>query len=168
MEPAFHRGDILFLTNPSNTRYEIGDITVYKIPGQDIPIVHRILETHDVVKVVNGSVFTRITMDVSDLTIPSLFSVRESKPRPENQLLLTKGDNNYLDDVELYQGLDWLERKHIVGKVRGWVSQVMTMHHSILIHSFHRFLPYVGYVTIAMVCCSVSFQRKSHKLVLAE
>jgi len=92
-------------------RYEIGDITVYKIPGQDIPIVHRILETHDVVKAVNG--------------------VRESKPRPENQLILTKGDNNYLDDVELYQGLDWLERKHIVGKVRG-------------------FLPYVGYVTIAM------------------
>jgi len=111
MEPAFYRGDILFLINPPNKRYEIGDITVYKIPGQDIPIVHRILETHDVVKVVNG--------------------VREAKPLPENQLLLTKGDNNYLDDVELYQGLDWLERKHIVGKVRG-------------------FLPYVGYVTIAM------------------
>ena len=133
MEPAFYRGDILFLTNPSNTRYEIGDITVYKIPGQDIPIVHRILETHDVVKVINGSVFTRITMDVRELTIPSLCSVRESKPRPENQLLLTKGDNNYLDDVELYQGLDWLERKHIVGKVRGWVSFVTT-HHSTLIH----------------------------------
>ena len=55
--------------------------------------------------------------------MPSLCSVRESKPRPENQLLLTKGDNNYLDDVELYQGLDWLERKHIVGKVRGCVSK---------------------------------------------
>jgi len=50
-----------------------------------------------------------------------LCSVREATPRPENQLLLTKGDNNYLDDVELYQGLDWLERKHIVGKVRGSV-----------------------------------------------
>jgi signal peptidase len=124
MEPAFYRGDILFLTNPPNTRYEIGDITVYKIPGQDIPIVHRILETHDVVKVVNGSVFfTRLTTDGSELTAPSLCSVRESKPRPENQLLLTKGDNNYLDDVELYQGLDWLERKHIVGKVRGCVSK---------------------------------------------
>jgi signal peptidase len=61
MEPAFHRGDILFLINPPNMRYEIGDITVYKIPGQDIPIVHRILETHDVVKVVNGCVFIRVT-----------------------------------------------------------------------------------------------------------
>ncbi|KAI0306129.1 hypothetical protein B0F90DRAFT_1808621 [Multifurca ochricompacta] len=89
MEPAFYRGDILFLVNPQNKRYEVGDITVYKIPGQDIPIVHRVLETHDVVKVVNG--------------------VRQAKPLPENQLLLTKGDNNYLDD-----------RKHIVGKVRGY------------------------------------------------
>jgi signal peptidase len=35
------------------------------------------------------------------------------------QLLLTKGDNNELDDVQLYNGLDYLEKKHIVGKVRG-------------------------------------------------
>ncbi|CAE6421907.1 unnamed protein product [Rhizoctonia solani] len=50
---------------------------------------------------------------------------------PTEQLLLTKGDNNALDDIELYRGLRWLERKHIVGKVQG-------------------FLPYVGYATIAM------------------
>lgn len=62
MEPAFHREEMLFLINPPNTWYEIADITVYKIPGHDIPIVHRILETHDVVKVVNESVFTRITL----------------------------------------------------------------------------------------------------------
>lgn len=31
MEPAFYRGDILFLTNPANSPYEIGDITVYKV-----------------------------------------------------------------------------------------------------------------------------------------
>lgn len=46
MEPAFYRGDLLFLTNPPNTPYQIGDVTVYKIPGQNIPIVHRVLETH--------------------------------------------------------------------------------------------------------------------------
>ncbi|KZV74984.1 hypothetical protein PENSPDRAFT_647508 [Peniophora sp. CONT] len=111
MEPAFYRGDLLFLINPTNTRYQTGDITVYKIPGQDIPIVHRVLETRDVVKKVDG--------------------VLELIPSPDNQLLLTKGDNNAGDDVELYRGLSHLERKHIVGKVRG-------------------FLPYVGYVTIAM------------------
>ncbi len=37
------------------------------------------------------------------------------------QYLLTKGDNNYVDDIDLYQGLEWLERKHIVGKARGYV-----------------------------------------------
>jgi signal peptidase len=31
MEPAFYRGDILFLTNPVNVPYAIGDITVYKM-----------------------------------------------------------------------------------------------------------------------------------------
>ena len=50
MEPAFYRGDLLFLTNPASERYQTGDITVYKIPGADIPIVHRVLETHDFVK----------------------------------------------------------------------------------------------------------------------
>lgn len=49
MEPAFYRGDLLFLTNPADQRYQTGDITVYKIPGADIPIVHRVLETHDFV-----------------------------------------------------------------------------------------------------------------------
>ncbi|WWC86948.1 signal peptidase I [Kwoniella dendrophila CBS 6074] len=98
MEPAFYRGDILFLTNPAEVTYEIGDITVYKIPGQNIPIVHRVIESH-----------------ISNTT----------------QLLLTKGDNNPGDDITLYNGIEWIERKHIIGKVRG-------------------FLPYIGYVTIAM------------------
>ncbi|KAK4684507.1 signal peptidase I, partial [Tremellales sp. Uapishka_1] len=98
MEPAFYRGDILFLTNPASVPYEIGDITVYRIPGGDIPIVHRVIESH----------LTNTT-----------------------QLLLTKGDNNDGDDIQLYGGIQWLQREHIIGKVRG-------------------FLPYVGYVTIAM------------------
>lgn len=54
MEPAFYRGDLLFLTNPASERYHTGDITVYKIPGADIPIVHRVLETHDIAAVLNS------------------------------------------------------------------------------------------------------------------
>ncbi|OAX33145.1 hypothetical protein K503DRAFT_775930 [Rhizopogon vinicolor AM-OR11-026] len=57
-------------------------------------------------------------------------------PPGEHQMLLTKGDNNHVDDIELYQGLDRLERRHIVGKVCG-------------------FLPYIGYVMIVMVNLSV-------------
>lgn len=101
MEPAFYRGDLLFLTNPVNEPYQVGDITVYKIPGEDIPIVHRVIESH--YKVDN----------------------------PLVQDILTKGDNNKYDDISLYKRMKWLERQHVVGKVRG-------------------FLPYVGYVTIAM------------------
>ena len=42
-----------------------------------------------------------------------------ASPLAATQLLLTKADNNPVDDLDLYQGLEWLERKHIVGKVRG-------------------------------------------------
>ncbi|OJA21079.1 hypothetical protein AZE42_11064 [Rhizopogon vesiculosus] len=42
-------------------------------------------------------------------------------PPEEHQLLLTKDDNNHVDDIELYQGLNWLERRHIVGKDRGYI-----------------------------------------------
>nr|KIR89050.1 signal peptidase I [Cryptococcus tetragattii IND107] len=117
MEPAFYRGDILFLMNPADVPYEVGDITVYKVPGSEIPIVHRVIESH-----------------ITNTT----------------QLLLTKGDNNPGDDIVLYNGLQWIERRHIIGKVRG-------------------FLPYVGYVTIAMVkrlpatqVCTVGYHRLGH------
>eukprot|EP00992_Anisonema_acinus_P013119 TRINITY_DN8556_c0_g1_i1.p1 TRINITY_DN8556_c0_g1~~TRINITY_DN8556_c0_g1_i1.p1 ORF type:complete len:185 (+),score=18.24 TRINITY_DN8556_c0_g1_i1:58-612(+) len=46
--------------------------------------------------------------------------------------LLTKGDNNQVDDRGLYsQGQQWLERRHLMGRAKG-------------------FLPYVGMVTIIM------------------
>lgn len=46
MEPAFYRGDLLFLSMPSS-QLRVGDITVYKVPGAEIPIVHRVIEVHD-------------------------------------------------------------------------------------------------------------------------
>lgn len=98
MEPAFYRGDLLFLSMPSGP-LKVGDIPVYKVPGADIPIVHRIIETHDA---------------------------------PDgDQLILTKGDNNDSDDLALYHGARWMRRSNMVGRVRGY-------------------MPYVGYVTIAL------------------
>lgn len=44
MEPAFQRGDLLFLWNRS-PRAEIGEIVVYNVKGKDIPIVHRVVRT---------------------------------------------------------------------------------------------------------------------------
>ncbi|SGY25818.1 BQ5605_C018g08670 [Microbotryum silenes-dioicae] len=101
MEPAIQRGDLLFLTMPRKAPLKLGDITVYKIPGTPIPIVHRVIEVHD------------------------------HRRNTTEQWILTKGDNNMADDVDLYNGIKYLQRSHIVGKVQGYV-------------------PYVGYVTIMM------------------
>lgn len=45
MEPAFQRGDLLFLWN-RNKRNAVGDVVVYNIEGKPIPIVHRVLREH--------------------------------------------------------------------------------------------------------------------------
>ncbi|CAG2180364.1 unnamed protein product, partial [Oppiella nova] len=47
MEPAFHRGDLLFLTNYKEDPIRVGDIVVFKVEGRDIPIVHRVLKLHE-------------------------------------------------------------------------------------------------------------------------
>jgi signal peptidase I len=100
MEPAFQRGDILFLNN-ANHEVFVGDVVVFKIKDRDIPIVHRILKVHQ----------DAVTQEVE---------------------LLTKGDNNRVDDRGLYApGQLWLKREDILGKAVGT-------------------LRYVGMVTIAL------------------
>jgi len=47
MEPAFYRGDLLFLTNDREDPIRVGDIVVFRIEGRDIPIVHRVLKVHE-------------------------------------------------------------------------------------------------------------------------
>lgn len=93
MEPAFKRGDLLFLAlGPS--RIETGDICVYKLKGRDIPIVHRVIKTHDDAKT-------------------------------GKQFILTKGDNNQVDDRGLYnRGQDWIHREDIMGRVVGHIPNV--------------------------------------------
>lgn len=123
MEPAFRRGDILFLTNPSGDQYKTGDIVVYKVPGAEIPIVHRVVQARDVVPEeretdVRFPVDGDVKWFVQPKVVPWL-GAEEKEDAVWDQLLLTKGDNNDVDDVELYNGLDWLQRKHIVGKVKG-------------------------------------------------
>ncbi|CAM9089700.1 unnamed protein product [Chrysoparadoxa australica] len=46
MEPAFQRGDILFLDN-HNDPIRAGEVVVYKIKDRDIPIVHRVMKVHE-------------------------------------------------------------------------------------------------------------------------
>lgn len=47
MEPAFHRGDLLFLTNIPEEPVRVGEIVVFKVEGRDIPIVHRVIKLHE-------------------------------------------------------------------------------------------------------------------------
>lgn len=47
MEPAFHRGDLLFLTNFESDPVRVGEIVVFKVEGRDIPIVHRVVKLHE-------------------------------------------------------------------------------------------------------------------------
>ena len=69
MEPAFRRGDILFLDN-RNPVVRVGEIVVFKIKDRDVPIVHRVMKVHE----------------KKDGVVE----------------LLTKGDNNRVDDRGLY------------------------------------------------------------------
>nr|XP_060157472.1 signal peptidase complex catalytic subunit SEC11C-like [Globicephala melas] len=100
MEPAFHRGNLLLLTNFREDLVRDGEIVVFKVEGQDIPTVHRVIKVH---KKDNGDI-----------------------------KFLTKGGNNEVDNRGLYkEGQNWLEKKDVVGRARG-------------------FLPYVGMLTIIM------------------
>lgn len=47
MEPAFHRGDLLFLTNFHDDPIRAGEIVVFKVESRDIPIVHRVIKVHE-------------------------------------------------------------------------------------------------------------------------
>jgi len=47
MEPAFYRGDLLFLTNKEEEPIRVGEIVVFEVEGREIPIVHRVLRAHE-------------------------------------------------------------------------------------------------------------------------
>ncbi|KAM0800430.1 signal peptidase complex catalytic subunit sec11, partial [Usnea florida] len=46
MEPAFQRGDLLFLWNRGRDT-QVGEVVVYNVKGKDIPIVHRVVRSDD-------------------------------------------------------------------------------------------------------------------------
>ena len=43
MDPAYYRGDILFLTFYESDSVVPGDVVVFKLKEQEIPIVHRVI-----------------------------------------------------------------------------------------------------------------------------
>ena len=86
MEPSMQRGDVLLLAK--NTPIENGDIIVYELEGENIPIVHRVVTTQT-----------------------------DSKGQLQ---ILTKGDNNPVNDRGLYrQKALYIQDHMVVGKVPG-------------------------------------------------
>ena len=134
MEPAFQRGDILFLTNLDDP-IAVGEIVVFKVAGRDIPLVHRVLRVHE----------RGLLTAESAPPVTSPFSLEPAPPAPAPAHaaggalpplgavdFLTKGDNNNIDDRNLYApGHLWLQRSEILGRARAS-------------------LPYAGMVTILL------------------
>ncbi|KAG6599407.1 signal peptidase complex catalytic subunit SEC11C-like [Cucurbita moschata] len=93
MEPGFARGDILFL-HMNEDPIRAGEIVVYKIEGQVIPIVHRVIKVHE----------TRDTGEVYILT------------KGDN--------NEFDDILLYAKDQLWLERQHLMGKAIGFLPYV--------------------------------------------
>lgn len=125
MEPAFQRGDLLFLWNRDKTA-EVGEIVVYSVKGKDIPIVHRVVRSF------HNSPSSSTSRSVAGDADAKGSRAKDTVGRSTTKLL-TKGDNNVADDTELYaHGQTHLDREaDIIGSVRGY-------------------LPAVGYVTIIL------------------
>lgn len=106
MEPGFKRGDVLFI---KPQEYKVGDISVYQIYKDTIPIVHRVI-------------------------------------KKDGKFILTKGDNNNIDDVGLYRpGQRFLEPKDIragvfclfpfFGMITIWISSVPGLKAAIIFYT---------------------------------
>ena len=111
MEPAFQRGDLLFLWNRNVVaETSVGEVVVYNVRGKDIPIVHRIVR-----KFGKGFVSHLLLLHPMRCSGHKADYRTTRLERPEAKLL-TKGDNNVSDDTELYaSGQDYLVRKDIIG-----------------------------------------------------
>lgn len=125
MEPAFHRGDLLFLTNYPEEPVRVGEIVVFKVEGRDIPIVHRVLKLHE------KYFFPHLLWLKTDI-ICDVFRDNSTVK------FLTKGDNNSVDDRGLYApGQLWLTKNDIVGRARGFLPYVGMV--TILMNEYPKF-----------------------------
>lgn len=95
MEPSMYRGDILVLLKKPTI--EIGDVIVYQIENEKIPIVHRISSIQEVNNNDKG---------------------KKDEKQKKKTLFLSKGDNNPVDDRGLYpKGKMYLDESNVVGHV---------------------------------------------------
>lgn len=68
MEPAFYRGDILFLYLAKRSTM-LGEIVVFNIEGREIPIVHRVIRAHGRMRDGRQDILTKGDNNYSDDTV---------------------------------------------------------------------------------------------------
>jgi signal peptidase len=131
-------------------RTRVGEIIVFSIDGREIPIVHRVIKSHyhpystASLSSSSSSSSSQSSFDKADddssgsgsIGSGSGSSYDDSGRDDENSLLsspspsfkhemLTKGDNNYMDDIGLYApGQKWLNEKHVMGRTVGYLPHV--------------------------------------------
>ncbi|KAI5189654.1 signal peptidase I [Nematocida minor] len=88
MYPGFHRGDILLLAN-WRQEYHAGDICVFELVKDEIPIVHRVIDRK-----------------YSKNPIPEIKKRQSKSPAINHLQYMTKGDNNSGDDMFLYRKIN--------------------------------------------------------------
>ncbi|MCJ1307434.1 Signal peptidase complex catalytic subunit [Agyrium rufum] len=134
MEPAFQRGDILFLWNRDWSLLQsvtgllggVGSVAGMSEDGTG--------EAWDLERRMSGSVGEIVVYNVRGKDIPIVHRVvRSFGGGAIPHQILTKGDNNLADDTELYaRGQDYLDRDvDVIGSVIAYI-------------------PFVGYVTILL------------------
>lgn len=149
MEPAFQRGDVLFLWNREKYN-EVGDIVVYNLDQRDIPIVHRVLREHKVIPTDK-----EISQHELKKKTKKSRKFRNSVLKP-SQKLLTKGDNNPSDDLPLYGPKKmYLDRdEDVIGSVKLYIPKVG------YITIFITENIYFKYLLIGCICLSSLFSNE--------
>lgn len=141
MEPAFQRGDILLLDN-NRPDIHVGDIVVFKIAGALLPglvATNLAQRTRDLLLLLMLALMSRFIVRLfvyaslsycAGRDIPIVHRVlrvhvHRNAQGDESVDYLTKGDNNSVDDRNLYApGQLWLKRSEIVGKAVASVPYV--------------------------------------------
>ena len=119
MSPAFHRGDIIFISNRSEF-IDVGDVPVVWFPGKALPMVHRAIQVHfEEAQPENEGTLSTERFEGMIGAVERAGRVAGTMLK---QMILTKGDNNDVDDRGLYPpGKSYVEREEVVGAVRGYV-----------------------------------------------
>ena len=115
MEPAFQRGDILFLNNQDDP-IRVGEIVVFKIRDRDIPIVHRVMKVHEDRE--TGEVEVRTKGDNNKVDDLGLYAPGQKWLKREDILGRARGTLRYLGMVTIILN-DWPLLKYILIGIMG-------------------------------------------------